>query len=139
MSRVTRIVHTSPDGGEGLLAVVLRSLAYHEDPQGFVTPPEASLQLAEFKRKKGDKVPLHVHRPVKRETRGTQEVLICLSGVMTVRVFTSSGEFVDCVSLWPGDSICLLSGGHSVEFTLDTTFMEVKQGPYAGAEDKTYL
>ena len=35
-----------------------------------------------------------------------------------------------------GDVILLVSGGHDFEMLEDTEMIEVKQGPYAGEDDK---
>jgi hypothetical protein len=35
-----------------------------------------------------------------------------------------------------GDMILLCGGGHGFEMLLDTVMIEIKQGPYTGANDK---
>lgn len=39
--------------------------------------------------------------------------------------------------LGPGDVILLCGGGHSFKMLEDSSMIEVKQGPYAGENDKT--
>jgi hypothetical protein len=38
--------------------------------------------------------------------------------------------------LEPGDLLLNLIGGHSFDMLEETTLLEIKQGPYAGARDK---
>lgn len=108
-------------------------------PLGFVTPEDATLQFAEFRRPKGHIIAPHVHNPVKRSIVGTQEVLICVAGIIDLDVYASSGEHVETVRLYHGDVAILLSGAHSLTMVAESVFLEVKQGPYVGSADKTYL
>jgi len=43
------------------------------------------------------------------------------------------------VILKPGDSILLARGGHEVKILQDAKIIEVKQGPYAGYDDKEFF
>ena len=47
------------------------------------------------------------------------------------RVFFTSRD------LSAGDTILLVKGGHGFEMLSEVEMIEVKQGPYAGDEDKT--
>jgi hypothetical protein len=41
--------------------------------------------------------------------------------------------------LGPGDLAVLLDGGHAFEMLEDTVLLEVKPGPFGGADDKRFL
>ena len=41
--------------------------------------------------------------------------------------------------MYPGDVILLAHGGHKIEVLEDAEILEVKQGPYAGPNDKTHF
>jgi len=46
-------------------------------------------------------------------------------------------RYIGSRELESGDLILLCGGGHSFEMLEETTMIEVKQGPYAGDQDKT--
>lgn len=46
-------------------------------------------------------------------------------------------RFQKDVVIASGDIILLASGGHGFEILEETVMVEVKQGPYAGEQDKT--
>jgi mannose-6-phosphate isomerase-like protein (cupin superfamily) len=53
-----------------------------------------------------------------------------------VNLYSSSKEFIGTRILEVGDIILLCGGGHSFEMLEESSMIEVKQGPYAGEEDK---
>lgn len=129
-----------PDGGEGLLAVVIRTGEVAGPGTVFVTEPHHPLQVAVMRHERGHHVPPHVHLERPRTYTLTQEVLVVASGVYRVTVYTSAGRKVQDAILAPGDVIVLLAGGHSVRAVTDGELLEVKTGPYGGrATDKRDL
>jgi len=82
-------------------------------------------------------IPPHVHNPVKREVHFTKEVLFIRSGKLRVDFYDDSKSYLESRILESGDVILLAHGGHGFEMLEDTEIIEVKQGPYAGDEDKT--
>jgi len=107
-------------------------------PEGieFLTPNEFSQQLACMSRPAGHRIPAHVHHEVPREVRFTREVLFIRRGRARMDLYTQGREFVASVELAAGDVILLAAGGHGMTMLEDTEIVEVKQGPYAGTEDK---
>ncbi|MDA0731223.1 MAG: hypothetical protein O3C08_06405 [Proteobacteria bacterium] len=103
----------------------------------FFTENELSQQLAYMKHPKGKQIDPHVHNPVKREVLYTQEVLFIKSGKLRVDFYTDSQLFLESRVLSSGDVILLMTGGHGFEVLEDLQMFEVKQGPYAGDNDKT--
>ena len=129
-----------PDGGEGLLAIVIRSGQSPVPGCQFVTEPHHPLQVAVMRHERGHVVPPHVHLERPRTYTLTQEVLVVGSGVYRVTVYTSTGRKVQDVILATGDTVVLLAGGHSVRAITDGELLEVKTGPYGGrAADKRDL
>ena len=88
---------------------------------------------------KGRVVKRHRHKLVKREIFRTQEVLVLLEGKIRVELFDNDGAKLKTVILKPGDSILLVQGGHKVTILEDAKIIEVKQGPYAGFDDKEFF
>jgi len=105
----------------------------------FFTPKEFSQQLGMLLHKKGKIVKRHRHKLVKREIFQTQEVLVLLDGKVKVEIFDDNGNSLSIIIMKPGDSILLAQGGHMVEVLEDAKLIEVKQGPYAGFEDKEFF
>ncbi len=119
-----------------LIALVLRS-SYSTDGIAFFTPDSFSQQLAYMKRAPGYVIPPHVHNPVSREVHNTLEALFIRRGRVRVDLYSDSREYLSSHVLAGGDVVLLASGGHGFEMLEETEIVEVKQGPYAGDQDKT--
>jgi mannose-6-phosphate isomerase-like protein (cupin superfamily) len=124
--------------GDEIYAIVLRRDFRRPGPN-FFTPGEFSQQLGLLVHPKGRVVKRHRHKLVKREIFRTQEVLVLLDGRIRVELFDEEGGKLRTVILKPGDSILLARGGHRVTVLDDARIIEVKQGPYAGFDDKEFF
>ncbi len=125
--------------GETLLAILIPA-AYHGDPGvQFFTPHSFSQQLGHMRRPAGDRVAPHRHREIARRVERTQEVLLVRSGLIRVVLYDEAGAHHGDRELGPGDVILLAAGGHGVEVLEAAEIVEVKQGPYAGEDDKLPL
>ena len=109
---------------------------YVADGIEFFTPYNFSQQLAIMQRPKGYKIRAHVHKPVSRSVRYTQETLCIKKGKVKVNFFDEQKKYLESRVLKTGDVVLLVSGGHDFEMLEDTEMIEVKQGPYAGKDDK---
>ena len=118
------------------IALIIRA-GFDEPGIKFFTPPNFSQQVASMTHPKGKKIAPHVHNFMSRQVFFTQEVLIVRRGRLKVNLYSSAREFIGERILAPGDVILLCGGGHSFEMLEETSMIEVKQGPYLGAEDKT--
>ena len=118
-----------------ILAIIIRH-DYQKEGIEFFTPDHFSQQLAYMKRPKNYQIQPHVHKPVSREVQYTQEVLFIKSGQVKVTFFDESDQYIEAKILYAGDVILLAYGGHGFEMLEETEIIEVKQGPYAGDEDK---
>ncbi len=119
-----------------ILAIIIRS-TYSEPGITFCTPDDFSQQLAYMKHPKGKVIQPHVHNVVKREVLYTKEVLVVKSGKVRADFYTEERSYVSSTVLVTGDVILLASGGHGFTILEDTEMFEIKQGPYAGENDKT--
>ena len=119
-----------------ILAIILRS-EYQAEGIHFFTPNEFSQQLGYMSRPTGYVIPPHVHNVVRREVRLTNEVLIIKSGKVRIDFYDDSKVYLQSSILCRGDVVLLASGGHGFEMLEPTEMIEVKQGPYAGDDDKT--
>ena len=119
-----------------LLAIILRT-NYSADGIQFFTPNEFSQQLGYMNRPQGYVIPPHVHNPVVREVHFTKEVLFIKSGKVRVDFYDDNQNYLESHILKQGDIVLLAFGGHGFEMLEASEIIEVKQGPYAGEEDKT--
>ena len=118
-------------------AIVIRKSAKAESIE-FYSPADFPQQIGLMSRPGGHVVPGHVHNEVLREIKATQEVLMIRSGTCEVTLLDLDSDPIR-IELTRGDVILLASGGHSIKMLEDTEILEVKQGPYLGPNDKTFL
>jgi hypothetical protein len=128
---VETIVH------EGCLFAVIVSHRYDKPGISFFTPNELSQQLAYMHHPAGKIIEAHVHNPVAREVRLTQETLLIKRGKLRVDFYDDGQNYLESRVLEAGDVILLIQGGHGFEVLEELEMFEVKQGPYAGDADKT--
>ena len=131
---VAGVVEVKKD--DQLLAIILRS-TYRESGIHFLTSNELSQQLAFMRHPTGKIILPHVHNPVERRVSYTQEALFIRAGRLRVDFYDSYQRYLESYELLPGDVILLVTGGHGFEILEECEFVEVKQGPYAGDQDKT--
>ncbi len=122
--------------GGRVLAVIV-SGRYREPGIHFFTPSEFSQQLAYMAHPAGKLIEPHVHNPVPREVQYTQEVLFIRKGILRVDFYSYTRTYLESRQIEAGDVILLIEGGHGFEVIEDVEMFEVKQGPYAGEEEKT--
>jgi hypothetical protein len=124
--------------GSAELAIIIRA-SYVREGITFLTPNDYSQQLGYMNRRAGYRIAAHIHNAVPRAVTFTREVLVIKSGRLRVDFYCENGKYVESRILSAGDVILLAAGGHGFEMLEDTEMIEVKQGPYAGDEDKTVL
>lgn len=121
--------------GKSLAFIVPAS--YRSEGIQFFTPSDFSQQLGYMNRPQGYVIPPHVHNPLPREVQFTKEVLFIKSGRVRVDFYDDDQVYLESRILLTGDVILLAYGGHGFEMLEPTEMIEVKQGPYAGDQDKT--
>ena len=120
--------------GDLILAIVIRNSDW-EEGLNFVSSEEDYLQVGIWGYNKGKKLEPHIHLLAPREVLRTQEVVFVKDGRIKADIYTEKGEFLKSVELRKGDVIILLNGGHGYEILEDNTrVLEVKNGPYVGAD-----
>ena len=89
----------------------------------------------------GKELAAHVHNEVPRQVTHTQEVIFVRRGRLVAQIYSAEGALVRELTAATGDVLILLRGAHGYRI-LDagTEVLEVKNGPYPGAErDRTRL
>jgi mannose-6-phosphate isomerase-like protein (cupin superfamily) len=122
--------------GEQLLAVIV-SRKFDAPGIHFFTPNDLSQQLAYMRHPSGKIIEPHVHNAVNREVQYTQEVPFIKRGRLRVDFYDNSQKYLESRILEAGDVILLATGGHGFQVLEEVEMVEVKQGPYAGDQDKT--
>ena len=119
-------------------AIVIRK-SYAVSKIEFFSPPSFSQQIGLMTRPAGYRVAPHIHNVVERNISVTQEVLLVRSGNCKVNLFRDDKSIEHSINLFTGDVILLAQGGHEIVMVTECDILEVKQGPYVGANDKTPL
>lgn len=117
------------------LALIIRN-SFKKDGIEFFTPNDYSQQIGYMNRPKGYLIQPHIHKPVTRKVQYTKEVLFIKSGRVRVDFYNDAQEYLESKILERGDIILLSYGGHGFEMLEESEIIEVKQGPYAGDDDK---
>lgn len=126
-------VETIESNGERL-AVYFPHSAW-EEGLTFLTKDTDFIQVGLWGYDKDRKLQPHVHNEVEKKASRTQEVVFVKSGRVAARIFDEQENLVRTIELSPGDILILFAGGHGYEILENnTSVLEVKNGPYLGAE-----
>ena len=118
-----------------VVAIIVRK-DFEKQGIHFFTPNDYSQQLAYMSHPTGKDIQPHVHKKVQREVHYTQETLFIRKGKLQVDFYSDDQQYLESRVLEAGDVILLIKGGHGFKVLEDLEMFEVKQGPYAGDEDK---
>lgn len=121
---------------DGIYFALIIRRSFERDGIQFFTPQDFSQQLGYMKWGRGHVIPPHAHNEVKRQVKTTNEVLFIRSGRVRVDFYDFCDHQVQSAVLLEGDVILLAEGGHGFEMLEESEMIEVKQGPYAGDQDK---
>lgn len=128
---IERVLHNGKE-----LAIIIKS-DYHSEGIEFITSDDYSQQLAYMHHPAGKKIDAHIHNHVERSVAYTQEVLVIREGKLRVDFYNENQEYLESKILNKSDTILLTSGGHGFKVLEEVEMIEIKQGPYAGEQDKT--
>lgn len=118
-----------------VLAIIIRDNHKCEGVD-FITPSLYSQQMAYMHHPKGKVIDAHVHNIVHRDVLMTQEVLFIKKGRLRVDFYDDYEDYLESIILNQGDAVLLVSGGHGFKALEELEMIEIKQGPYAGENDK---
>jgi len=128
------MIDTIENNGAVVAIIIYRS--HEHEGIKFITPQDFSLQLGFMTRPAGYEVVPHIHSPVRRETTGTQEVLLIKSGRVRIDFFNFDQDYLESRELQGGDVILLAGAGHGITVLEKATIIEVKNGPFVEGADK---
>ena len=102
----------------------------------FITPPDSKQQVGFIVYPKDGVIHRHIHRQLERHIVGMAEVLVVRSGHCQIEVYDEEKNPVTVRDLYQNDVVVMVAGGHGFQIKEDTVLLEIKQGPYLGADDK---
>lgn len=103
---------------------------------GFYSKDDEFIQIGSWKYKPGKKLFAHNHFVKERRANRTQEAVVILKGSLKVSIYDENDNFMDYIHAKTGDVVVLLNGGHGYEIVEeDIVTIEIKNGPYLGAEN----
>jgi hypothetical protein len=118
--------------------VILAKLIKPDDIKpglNFFSDDSEFIQVGAWVYEKGQVLLPHIHNCVERIINRTNEVLYIINGKVEATIYTIQEEVVEKLVLESGDVLILLTSGHGYEILeKGTRVLEVKNGPYLGAE-----
>lgn len=93
------------------------------------------IQVGAWNYDEGKELMRHIHNEVERKVTRTCECLYIVSGGIHAKIYDLQEQLVDEFDAFAGDVVILLDSGHGYTILQDgTKVLEVKNGPYLGAE-----
>lgn len=83
----------------------------------------------------GKELAAHIHNTVERKADRTYEALYVISGALKAVIYDMEEHPIDTLTVSQGEILILLECGHGYTILEDNTnVLEIKNGPYLGAE-----
>jgi hypothetical protein len=130
----SELIETISWNGQALAYIIRAEFAPSQTT--FLTPPDLKQQVGYVVYPGGSEIPRHTHRDIERKLTGTSEVLVVRHGRCEIDVYNRRREVVATRELAAGDVMLMVAGGHGFRILDDTVFLEIKQGPYTGLDEK---
>jgi len=121
---------------DDILCAIIIDASYDQPGITFFTDPKLSQQLGSMSYRAGKIIRAHTHNATERVVHMTQEALFIRRGRLRVDFYDVRHICRSSRVLSAGDVILLIAGGHGFQVLEDLNMIEVKQGPYAGDQDK---
>lgn len=118
-----------------VMAIILRN-NFSKAGVTFFTPEHFPQQLGFIAHRAGHEIKPHTHKIIPRQISLTQEVLFIKKGRIQVDFYTAEKKFLESRIVEAGDTILIAEEGHGYKVLEDIEMIEIKQGPYLGADDK---
>lgn len=106
-----------------------------KDGLNFYSKEEEYIQVGAWKYERGKELQAHIHNQVERSIDRTNEVLYVISGSVEAVIYNMEQDEIDRLVINQGEILVLLECGHGYKILADDTkVLEIKNGPYLGAE-----
>lgn len=101
----------------------------------FFSQDSEFIQVGSWNYNKDKKLMEHIHNEVERKIYRTQEVLYIINGSIEASIYDLEENFVENLVIREGEILILLNSGHGYTILENNTkVLEIKNGPYLGAE-----
>lgn len=105
------------------------------DGLSFFSKDEEFIQVGAWGYDSGKDINPHIHNEFPRTANRTCEVLYVISGALEAKIYDLDKQLAETLQVKAGDALILLECGHGYTIMQDNTrVLEVKNGPYFGAE-----
>ncbi|UYI80042.1 MAG: hypothetical protein OGM09_07440 [Fusobacterium varium] len=117
--------------------ILARHITGNEIKEGlsFFSNDNEYVQVGSWNYNKGKELLKHIHNEVIREVERTQEVLYIIKGRIEAEIYDLEKSLIETIIVNEGDILILLESGHGYKILEEgTKVLEIKNGPYLGAE-----
>lgn len=117
--------------------VVARHILESDIHEGlnFYSNDEEFIQVGAWNYNEGKRLLGHIHNEVDRTINRTYEVLYVINGSLEARIYDMSENLLETFVVLKGEILVLLECGHGYTILSDDTkVIEIKNGPYLGAD-----
>lgn len=114
-----------------ILALIARKKLDNEGVN-FITDAKLPFQMAVSNYPPKTKISPHIHMAKRVVVSQSLEMIHIDQGKAVFTIFDEKRQPVTKAVLNTGDTILLIAGGHSINYTQKTKIVEIKQGPYFG-------
>lgn len=117
--------------------ILARHISAEDISEGlnFFSQDSEFIQVGTWNYQKGKELLAHIHNEVPRMALRTYEALYVISGSLEAVIYDLNKNVVDTFVVNTGDVLVLLESGHGYKILEDhTKVLEIKNGPYLGAE-----
>ncbi len=121
---------------ENVLSSIIIRQEFRPTGTTFVTSPDLAQQVGFVVYPAGGEIKRHIHKNVDRQNISSSEALIVREGKLEIDIYDVNKSLVATRLLAAGDFVLMVSGGHGFRVLEPTILLEIKLGPYGGAEDK---
>lgn len=122
------------DNKNNIIAIITSSNGV--DSTTFFTDNKCPQQVGYIVKNKDDIIQKHYHKQITKTVIDMVEILYVISGRCLIDFYDCNQTFISNVEVNKNDLIVMLSGGHGFKMLEDTVFLEVKNGPYLGVEER---
>lgn len=110
-----------------------------QDGLNFFSQDEEFIQVGAWAYKEGKELLAHIHNEVPRTVTRTCEVLYIVNGALEATIYDLEEKKVEAFIVKKGEILILLECGHGYRILEENTkVLEIKNGPYLGAEVDRY-
>ena len=93
------------------------------------------LQVGSWRYEHGKKLLAHIHNTAHREISRTQEFIYVTKGSLKAFLYDEDKRLIEEITVNTNEGLILFAGGHGYQILDDDTIiLEIKNGPYVGAE-----